>query len=492
MTTRVTERAAVDLLVAAKDTRLLNMTPSPRQLEMLKAIRDHRLTVVCAGRRGGKTRTDAGAAVHNLLLSPQLDRLVGPREIRRAVAVAASAEQATQFLLAARGFVEDSPVLRGQLVAVKKYDLIFRGNKILSAFPTTARSTRGWAISYLAFLELAHLVDLTEGPAAQRQLVTALTPSVAQFGELGRIVIESTPLASDDYFSETFHKAETNQIPNATAFRGTTLELNPKIDEETIEADRIMLGEAEFQREYEAIFTEGGTGFLEAGFLRNVIVPGRRELMPPDGRGWLACIDPSFRVDPSALVIVGRSHGGKELLVARAKRWLPPKPPKRRKGQYRSPQEQAKVTGSILDAIADEIRPFMPCRIFSDQHDPGGVVHGLGERGLHVAVKAWTAAEKTQSFQALRARVNRGAIELLDIEQLTTELLRVQTQYKAGSAGVITPRIGDSHSDLAIALAAAVWELDRYGDGLSEDFYRAWDEIRAGGGHSIDDDFPDF
>jgi hypothetical protein len=163
--------ATVDLLEAAQDPRLLNMTPSPKRIELLRAIRDHRLTVVCAGRRGGKTRTDAGAAVHNLLCSPALDAKVGTREIRREVAVAASAEQATQFLLAARGFVEGSPVLRKELLEATKYDLTFRGNKVLSAFPTTARSTRGWAISYLAFIELAHLVDLTEGPAVLGPLV---------------------------------------------------------------------------------------------------------------------------------------------------------------------------------------------------------------------------------------------------------------------------------------------------------------------------------
>ena len=39
----------------------------------------------------------------------------------------------------------------------------------------------------------------------------------------------------------------------------------------------------------------------------------------------------------------------------------------------------------------------------------------------------------------------------------------MRTRFRAGSASVEIPRVGDSHGDLAVALAAGVLELDRYG-----------------------------
>jgi len=67
----------------------------------------------------------------------------------------------------------------------------------------------------------------------------------------------------------------------------------------------------------------------------------------------------------------------------------------------------------------------------------------------------------------VRARILRKRIELPNDPQLVAELSRLRTKYRAGPATVEIPRSGDSHCDVAVALMAAVIELDRHGIGAN-------------------------
>jgi len=101
--------------------------------------------------------------------------------------------------------------------------------------------------------------------------------------------------------------------------------------------------------------------------------------------------------------------------------------------------------------------------VISDQHLPGLMTHALQERGIGVRVMAWAPELKTRAFHALRARIHAGLIELYqpvpDVP-LRDELLRLRTRYRANSAQVEVGRVGDSHGDLAMALAAVVLQHD--------------------------------
>jgi hypothetical protein len=78
-------------------------------------------------------------------------------------------------------------------------------------------------------------------------------------------------------------------------------------------------------------------------------------------------------------------------------------------------------------------------------------------------VRAWTAQTQTDAFRALRARVYSGRIRLPDDDALVSELCRLRTRLRAGSSLVEVPRSGADHCDSAVALAAAVLELDTRG-----------------------------
>ena len=195
----------VRLLDACDDKRLIGFKPYPRQRELLAAVdvgpREH---ILAAGRRGGKTRILAATGVHNCCLRPDLDVMMDLGEERCAVVVATRIDQARLVIKFARAFVQRSRVLRSLLEGETEDELRFclptGARTAFKCFPSSSRGNRGWAVSFLALDECAHMLD-SEGNAAAEPLYDALAPSVAQFGDDGRIILSSSPYGDSGFFA---------------------------------------------------------------------------------------------------------------------------------------------------------------------------------------------------------------------------------------------------------------------------------------------------
>ena len=150
------------------------------------------------------------------------------------------------------------------------------------------------------------------------------------------------------------------------------------------------------------------------------------------------------------------------MLVGHVERWLP------RKGgrlSRRTRDERDLWIDSTLDRVASIAKRF-GATVISDQHLPGVVSDELRRRGVpRVKIVPWTASTRSEAFQALRARIATERVSIPDDEQLVAELLRVRTKFRAGASVVEIGRVGDSHGDLAVALAAGVRALDSRGAG---------------------------
>ena len=174
----------------------------------------------------------------------------------------------------------------------------------------------------------------------------------------------------------------------------------------------------------------------------------------------MCAFDAAFASDPAAVAVVGRSPLDRtQLLCGYVERWLPPKP--RRRIRRSREQETAHIEAVIADV--SQVAARYQARVICDQHLPGVVVSEFAKRGIHATVRPWTAETRTQAAQAVRARILTRRLELPDSPQLVAELSRLRTRYRAASATVEIPKVGDSHCDLAVALMAAVHEHDRHG-----------------------------
>ena len=449
MATTATARAA-GLVQACDDKRLLSFPLWPTQRRLLKAVEQHRTNVWCLGRRSSKTTTAALVGVHACTLRPELRAYLRPGERGYAVAVAVNLRQARLLIAAARSIVERSPMLSALVEAVTDDEIAFTTGHSFAAFPATSRGGRGWAIHTLVLDECAHMLD-NDGNSAAESIWRALVPSTGQFGADGRVVVSSTPFGSDGLFSELFQKATSGELADAHAEHATTEQANPTITRAFLDAERQRDPDG-YLSEYEARFVGGGSAFLDPERIADAVAD-RGELLPEQATQWVAGCDASFSRDPFAVVLVGRDRlNPARLVVGKATSWLP----RKIAGAGGSFEERRGVEDLLLNEVAHLCTAYR-AHVHIDQHAAPAVLARLREAGLPVTLTPWTAQSKTDAFSEVRARLNGGSLELYPHADLLRELRSLRTRFAAGSASVVTPRAGGTHSDLAVALALATY-----------------------------------
>jgi phage terminase large subunit-like protein len=271
------------------------------------------------------------------------------------------------------------------------------------------------------------------------------------------------------FFARLHGQAGSGELPNAASFHATTSEMNPHVTGEFLAQQLAALGELEFAREFLAEFGAGGLNFIEQSALR-ACVGDFREVLPSDGRGWTIGADMSFSTDPAAWVAAAHSStDGGSLIVGHADRRVHGS--RKRRVRRSRDEETARIEAVVAD-VCEVARRYQVSRVIVDQHLPGVVVDEFSKHGVYAVVRPWTAASLTMAAQSLRARVDSGRIEICDVPQLISEIGRLRTRYRAGSAVVEVPRSGDGHCDMAVALLAAIGELDQSSGADTAAFFR--------------------
>lgn len=454
-------RRAVSLLRAVRDPNLLGTVTLPghdkptglfpAQLELMRDVEaDARILIWCLGRRSGKTTMAALVALWSCLLRPDLDAMVRPGERRYAVVVATSREQARILVDAARSLVEASPLLASSLESSDSDELRFRlpdgSRTALRAMPCSGRAVRGLPVSVVIFDEIAHFLTETEGPAAADRVYGALLPATAQFGDLARVLLISTPWGSDGLFAREFHRARSGELAGAIARQAPTAEVNPTISQAFLAAEEARDPET-FLGEYGATFLGSGSAFLDFDMFD---IAERGRLRPEAGTNWIAGIDPAFSSDPFGVAVVGRSVEDHSRLILGHVEALRPR-------KTRTMEERSAFTEAQLHEVAEVCKRFGAAAV-TDQHLARIVVDRLARDGVYVRQHSMSAGSKTAIFGELKARLYDGTLEIFADPDLVAELRRLRTKFSAGSASIVNPRVGGSHGDMAQALAMAVYE----------------------------------
>jgi hypothetical protein len=454
---------AAGLLEACDDPKLFGVDLWPLQRARLAAVeRGPRMHVWADGRRSSKTTRMALVGLWCCLFRPELLEFLRPGERGYAVGIATNARQGRLMVKAALSVVERSPLLAELIESVSEDEILFANGTGFAAFPCSSRGGRGWPVFALLLDEFAHFLSETEGPQVADRVFEALVPSTAQFADLARIVIASTPWGTSNLFAELFQRASSGELEDAVAATASTAEANPTIDATFLERERARDREG-FAQEYEANFAAGGAAFLDPERVADATAE-RAELPAEMGTGWVAGLDPAFSSDPFGLAIVGRDRRTSDgrLVLGLARRWMP-SPHK-----ARTLDEARAIEDAVLDEAAAVCLGY-GARVVTDQFKSRGVADYLRRKGLSVRTEPMTAASKTAAFSALRARLYLDGLELYEEAQLLAELRRLRSKYAAGQASVVNPRSGGSHGDIAQALAIAIYEHDRHGIAIPGD-----------------------
>jgi phage terminase large subunit-like protein len=451
------------LVQACDSLQLFGFKLLARQRKIMRAIeKGPRLHVVMLGRRSGKSTLSALIGLWCCLLRPELLSALRPGERGYAAAVATNAEQARVITKAAASIVERSPLLAPLIESVTADEILFRNGTGFRAFPCTARGVRGGNYFCVLFDEAAHMLD-TDGNQAAGPMLDALLPGTATFKNNARIILSSTPYGEDGVFWDYYQRAASGEFSDGIAHFATTPEVRPDLAEFLVQEE--ARDPDAYRQEYLCQPGVSGEPFLAADLISDAVLD-RDELSPQQAREWIAGLDPVFSSDPFGLAIVCRDPLQRQRLqLGLVRAW---KPSRRKPGSF---EERRAIEDAVLEDVARVCLQYR-ARVVTDQYQATAIVDFLRKAGLSVKTIPMTAQTKTDTFVALRARLNLGGLELYEHSELLAEMRRLRSKYRAGAAMVENPRTGKSHGDMAQALALAVYEHDRHGLGGSTSTWR--------------------
>lgn len=254
----------------AADAMLLNTPLWSKQCEILEEFwsENYSIAVWALGRRSGKTLMAAVTATYAAcMLANEYKRCLRPNERFYIVSVANTIDQARIALQGVKDLINGSPILKPLITRETADSLELSNGAVFRALPASSRSGRGLACPLLIMDELAHALDTEAGNAAGASLYQALSPSVAQFGKLGKILLLSSPWIQQGIFWELFRQGSSGKFAHMQVVQLPTWQVNPTISAQFLEQEKARDPEL-FAVEYGANFSQSLSGFIDSDLAR--------------------------------------------------------------------------------------------------------------------------------------------------------------------------------------------------------------------------------
>ena len=414
-----------DIVDFAKDILQLDLFAG--QQAALRGMADNPLSLIVCGRRSGKTLLAAVWSLYDALVRDLAEHL-RPNEPRYVVCVASSQDQARRVFATIGQFLE-LPHLSALVSKQTSDEVHLLSGVIIKCLPCNARTTRGLAASSVVFDELAHFTDTENGYQAGEQVYRALAPSVSQFGDLGRLVVCSTPRGERGILWKLWQ----TQDPTIFKMQASTAEMNPSVPAELLQRESERDPEL-FKQEYLALFTAGGGAFLSPDALRACVgIPEHTH-----GRRVLG-LDPAFSRDSFAVALA--CHADDLILLDLVDAHDPPVD-----------------FAAVMDAVAELAKSAEVAETVTDQHSAAPIVQELLRRGCRCTPVPWTAQNKVEAYSSFKVAVNTRKVRLPDNPRLLRELGGLTSTPTARG---FTVEGGGERDDLASAAVLAYWRLSQ-------------------------------
>lgn len=433
----------------SRDPNLLNTPLWDKQSEILEQFwqGSYSHAVWALGRRSGKTLMSAVTATYaGTMLADAYKRYLRAGEKFFIVSVANTQDQSKLALQGVKDLINGSPILKRLIVRETSDTLELSNGAVFKALPASSRAGRGMACPLLIFDELAHAIDTESGNAAGGSLYQALSPSVAQFGNLGKILMLSSPWTQAGIFWDLFKQANSGQFPNMQVVQAPTWEVNPTISKEWLDQEKARDPEL-FAVEYGANFSQSLAAFIDSALVDAAINSYRGPLPPlPSFRGkYYLSLDPARGGrDAYTACIVHMDNG--RLVVDKWHEFLP---------TWSDGKKAQIAIAEVEDWIIEHHNLYKFAKVVLDQYNSQSTVQRLRGK-MPIEELTWTAPSKTQAFSKLRELFNAGNIELYPHPKGIQQLKNLTVQYRANGTWNVTGGTGAAVDDYALALAGAV------------------------------------
>jgi hypothetical protein len=421
---------------------MLGVRLYPGQLEALEAYYQSGKPnwMLLAGRRSGKSLISDIIASYEAFV-PSFGDVLRPGEQRFIIIVSVRLDNASLHIQNIRKMLKHSRAMSRAIVSEAKDRLELSNGVTILSLPASARAGRGFTASTLILDELAHFTD-SNGDSSADAVFDALSPILATFGDLARLVITTTPASRTGIVYELYDRAERGELDDFYITKKPTRELNPKVSERVI--NRAMNRDSQSAMvEYFAEFSDPIAAYLDSEMIERAI---DRHLKPAPkaepGRFYAMAIDPATMGDRYAFLIAHKE--GERIILDYSHIMLPPINP-----------------AAAEDLLKHLVQQFRPVTI---RCDTAATVQRLKNEIPGLEYTPFSRPMKLRIYGALKEALNLGNVTLYKDDALIDELKALQIR---NGVEIAAPKAGKvTHDDLADCMALVVDYLTVSGGGV--------------------------
>jgi hypothetical protein len=399
-----------------------------------RPVPKHRVRELWAivGRRGGKSRIAAAVAVYIACFCKDRHCLAHG-EVGHILVLAASRDQARVVFEYCLAFLEQSPILRQELLSVTASEIRLRGNLVIGVHSNSFRNVRGRTLIACIFDECSFW---RSDDSANPDLETyrAVRPALITPHGTGMLVSISTPYRKTGLVYQKWHEHFAADDDAVLVVRGPSRQFNPLLTEQSVQ--QALKDDPEGARaEWEAEFRSDLQTFLDENLIAAAIDYSRPLELPPRSFKYQGFVDPSGGRHDAYTLCIGHKEG--DGFVADVVRGVRP------------PFDPAEVTHSY----AGLLQSYRIKQVVGDNYAADWVTATFKDAGIKFVRSEYS---KSQLYLEALPLFTRGLIAIPDLPPLLKELRLLERQtHRSGKDTVDHGKRGsDDHSNSLCGCAA--------------------------------------
>jgi len=396
------------------------------------------------GRRGGKSANAALLAVFMTAIEQGWRDHLAPGQQAVFPIISVDRQAGREVFNYCKGILNSSPLLKKMIALETNETLELTNGAIIQIRTASFRSIRGPAYIGAVLDEAAFMRDNDSAANPASEIIDAITPAIIEGGIL--FVISSVYNRAGVLY-ENFQEHYGHDDDDVLIWKAKTLTMNPLFPAKKIE--RAKAKDAKVAAaEYDSEWRDDIANLYASLDIEGALIPGRDDLPKAAGISYFAFVDPSGgRRDSATLAIAHMDRGG-HVIVDLTK-------------EVKAPHQPSEVVAEF----AGIIKSYGLREVTGDRYGGEWPVESYSKQGISYRLAERTASEL---YLAALPLFSNHQIELPDNDRLKNQLQSLMRRTNPGGRDSVVPGAGDSsHSDLANAVAGAVWLANEGGSGES-------------------------
>ncbi len=401
----------------------------------------HREGWLICGRRSGKSFIMALVAVF-LAVFRDWKPFLAPGERAVIMIIAADRGQASELLGYIKAFFSEVPMLR-ELLENETAEAVELSSRVrIQVNSASYTRTRGFAIAVAILDELAFWPTDTGSANPDREILNAIRPGQAQFGEHAMLLCASSPYAKRGSLYEAHQRHFGNDGDPVLVWRAPTRDMNPTIAQ--AEIDRAMERDpADAMAEYLAEFRSDLQSFVSIEIVR-ACTDRVRERLPQRDCSYVAFVDPSGGSSDSMTLAIAHAEGKTAVLDAVREVRAPFSP------------------GAVVEEFSELLHRYQVWTVHGDRYAGEWPREQFQQRSINYEPSELVKSELYLGFLPM---LNSHSVALIEHPRLEHQLVSLERKVTRNGRDTIDHMRG-AHDDIANAVAGACVLAQQLGDGL--------------------------